>query len=81
MTVRTTTFSQAPRAVRSARGRGWDLALSTGAPTYGAFQADKRNAFGLTVQVHRLRDISSTATIRAVVRTHTDPPSVLTAFS
>jgi len=46
-----------------------------------ALQTDKRDALGLTVQVHRFRDISSTAAIRAVVRTQSSPPSLLKAFS
>jgi hypothetical protein len=81
MMARFRTFMQAPQVVRSTRGRRWDWALPACAPAGGTFQADKGDAFGLTVQVHRLRNISSTAATRAVVRSHSSPPSVLKAFS
>jgi hypothetical protein len=74
-------FSQAPLAVRSAGGRRRDSSFPAGAPTCGTFQTDKRDAFGLTVQIHWLRNISATAAIRAVVRSHSLSPSVLQAFS
>ena len=74
MTVRFRTFSQAPQAVRSASGRRWDWALSAGAPAGSTLQTDKSNAFGLTVQVHGLCSISSTAATRAVGRIHSSPP-------
>ena len=80
MTARTGTFSQAPQAVRSAGGRGWDWAFPSGACADWAFQADKCDAIGLTVQVHGFRHISGAAAIRAVIRTQTSPPSVLNAF-
>jgi hypothetical protein len=80
VTVRTRTFSQAPQAVRSARSRRWDGMLPASAGAGRALQTDKRDALGLTVQVHRFRDISSTAAIRAVVRTQSSPPSLLKAF-
>ena len=81
MTVRLRTFSQAPQAVRSAGGRRRDWALPAGAPAGGTLQADKSDTFGLTVQVHRLRNIPTTAAIRAVVRSHSSPPSWLRALS
>ena len=81
MTARFRTFSQAPQAVRSAGGRRWDRALPAGAPAGGTLQTDKCDALGLTVQVHRFRNISSTAAIRAVVRSHSSPPSLLKALS
>lgn len=77
MTARFRTLSQAPQAVRSAGGRRRDWALPAGAPAGGAFQADKCDAVGLTVQVHRLRNISTAAAVRAVVRSHSSPPSLL----
>ena len=77
MTARFRTFSQAPRAVRSASGRRWDGVFPASALANGTLQTDKGDAFRLTVQVHRLRNISSTAAVRAVVRSHSSPPSVL----
>jgi len=64
------TFSQAPQAVRSARSSRWDRAFPASARADSTFHADKRDAVRLTVQVHRLRDISRTAAIRTVVRAH-----------
>ena len=81
MTARGRTFSQAPQAVRSARGRRWDGVFPASASANGTLQTDKGDAFGLTVQVHRLRNISSTAAVRAVVRSHSYSPSVLLALS
>jgi hypothetical protein len=81
MTARFRTFSQAPQAVRSAGGRRWDKAFPARARADGTFQADERDAFGLTVQVHGLRNISSTTATRAVVRNHSSPPSGLRALS
>jgi hypothetical protein len=81
MTARFRTFSQAPQAVRSARGRRWDHEFPAGAPAGRTLQADKSDAVGLTIQVHRLRNISTTAAVRAVVRSHSFSPSVLNALS
>ena len=81
MTARFRTLSQAPQAVRSAGGRRRDWALPAGAPASGAFQADKCDTVGLTVQVHGLRNISTTAAVRAVVRSHSSPPSWLRELS
>ena len=81
MTVRTRTFSQAPKAVRSARGRWWDWKFPAGPCAYRAFHAYKRDALGLTVQVYGLGNEASPAAFRAVVRTHSVPPSLLSAFS
>jgi hypothetical protein len=47
--------------------------LSACAPASGTFQADKCDAFGLTVQLYWLRNISGTAAVRAVVRSHSLP--------
>ena len=66
--------SQAPQAVRSAGSRRWDRVLPACARAGRTLQADKRDAFGLTVQVHWLRNISSTAATRAVVRSHSLSP-------
>jgi hypothetical protein len=81
MTARFRTFSQAPQAVRSAGGRRWDWAFPACAPAGGTSQADKCDAFGLTVQVHGFRNVSSTAAIGAVIRIHSSPPSGLRALS
>jgi hypothetical protein len=75
-TVRFRTFSQAPQAVRSAGGRRWDWALPAGAPAGGTLQADKSDTLRLTVQVHGLRNVSTTAATWAVVRSHSSPPQV-----
>jgi hypothetical protein len=77
MTVRLRTFSQALLAVRSAGAWRRDGMLPASAPAGRAFRADKRDAFGLTVQVHWLRNISSTAATWAVVRSQYSPPSGL----
>jgi hypothetical protein len=63
MTARFRTFSQAPQAVRSARGRRRDRMFPAGAATDRAFGADKRDPVDLTVQVHRLRHISTAAAV------------------
>jgi hypothetical protein len=81
MTARFRTLSQAPQAVRSAGGRRWGWAFPSGARAGRTLQADECNAVGLTVHVHRLRNKSTTAAIRAVVRSHSSPPSVLGALS
>ena len=77
LTSRRLTFLQIPRAVRLAGGRRRDWTLPARAPASGTLQADKRDAFGLTIQVDRLRNISSTAAIRAVFGFHSIPPSVV----
>jgi len=81
MTARGRTFSQAPQAVRSARGRRWDGVFPASALANGTKHTDKSDAFGLTVQVHWLRNISSAAAVRTVVRSHSFSPSVLLALS
>jgi len=81
MTARFRTLSQTPQAVRSAGGRRWEWVLPASAPADRTLQADKSDAFRLTVRVHGLRDISSTAATRAVVRSHSSPPSGLRALS
>src|SRR5208283_253412 len=70
------TFSQAPPAVRSACGDGRTRALPAGTPAGRTLHTDKGNTLGLTVQVHGLRNVSSTAAVRAVVRTHSSSLSV-----
>jgi len=74
MTARFRTFSQAPQAVRSARGRRRDRKFPAGAATDRAFGADKRNPVDLTVQVHGLRNISTAAAVWAIVRSHSFSP-------
>jgi hypothetical protein len=81
MTARFRTLSQTPQAVRSAGGRRWERVLPASAPANRTLQADKSDAFRLTVRVHGLRNISSTAATRAVVRNHSSPPSGLRALS
>jgi hypothetical protein len=61
-------FRKHPQTVRSACGFGWDWAFPSAAPTRRTFQPDKRDSVRLAIQVHRFRDISCTAAIRAVVR-------------
>ncbi len=73
MTARFPYVSQAPQAVRSAGGRRWDRAFPASTRTSRAFHSDKCDTFGLTVQVHRLRNIPRTAAIRAVFRIHSSP--------
>jgi len=75
-TVRLRTFSQALLAMLAGTWR-WDGMLPASAPTGRAFRADKRDTFGLTVQVHWLRNISSTAATWAVVRSQHSPSSGL----
>lgn len=65
--------SQAPQAVRSAGGRRWDGAFLTRARADRTFCADKRDAVGLTIQIHWLRNISSTAAIRAGIQSAFSP--------
>jgi hypothetical protein len=48
--------------------------FSAAAAADGAFQANKRDTFGPTVQAHRLRDISTATAVRAIVRVHPSPP-------
>ena len=74
MTARFRTFSQAPQAVRSARGRRRDRKFPAGAATNRAFGADKRDPVDLTVQVHGLRHISTAAAVWAIVRSHSFSP-------
>ena len=73
MTARFRTFSQAPQAVRSAGGRRWDGAFLARARAGRALYADKRDAFGLAIQIHRLRNISSTAATRAEIQSAFSP--------
>src|ERR1700686_4330188 len=73
MTIRAGTFSQAPQAVRSARGRRGRRILPSAAGAGRTLQTDKCNAFGPTADVHRARNISATATAQAVFRSHSFP--------
>lgn len=66
--------------MRSARGRWWDRNHPAGPCACWAFQAYKRNALGLTVQVHGFGDEASPAAFRTVVRTHSGPPSLLSSI-
>ena len=40
-------------------------------------QTDKCNALGLATDVHRLGNVSGTATVRAVFRIHSLPPQLV----
>jgi hypothetical protein len=70
MTPRARTFSQAPQAVRSARGRRRRRISPATAGTSGTFHTDKCDALGLTANVHGPCNISGTAAVRAVLRSH-----------
>ncbi len=76
MTPRARTFSQAPQAVRSARGRGWDHVFPSAACARRTFHSDKCHAFRLTVDVDRFGNVSGTAAARAVDRIHLSPSIV-----
>jgi len=73
LTARFRTFSQAPLAVRSAGGCGRGWKFPSAACAGRTFHPDKRNPLGLAIQVHRFRDVSGTAAIRAVVRAQPSP--------
>lgn len=73
MTPRARTFSQAPQAVRSARGRGWDHGSPSAACARRTFHSDKCHAFRLTIDVDRFGNVSGTAAARAVDRIHLSP--------
>jgi len=77
---RARTFSQAPQAVRSARGRRWDRVFPSSACAGRTLQSDKCDAFGLATDVHWLGNVSGTAAARAVLRIHS-PPSIATSFA
>jgi hypothetical protein len=48
--------------------------LPASAPANRTLKPDKSDALRLPVRVHGLRNISSTAATRAVVRSHSSPP-------
>src|SRR5207302_2003156 len=54
----------------------WKRAIPSSAPAGRTFQSDECNAIRLSVQVHWLRNVSCTAAVRAVVRTHSSPSLV-----
>jgi hypothetical protein len=81
MTARARTFSQAPQAVRSARGRRWDRAFPSAARAGRTFHPNKCNAFGLTADVHRLGNIPGTAAARAILRSHLSPSVAIEFFT
>jgi hypothetical protein len=80
MAAQAGTFFQRLRAVRSARSGRWDWQFPSSARARGTLQPDKCDTFGLTVHVQRLRNIPCTAAARAVIRTHTSPPSIEKIF-
>jgi hypothetical protein len=73
MTARARTFSQAPQAVRSARGRGGHRTFPSAAGAGRTLHADKCNALGLTLDIHGPGNVSGTAAARAVFRIHSSP--------
>jgi hypothetical protein len=73
MTPRARTFSQAPQAVRSARGRGGDGVFPFVACAGRTLHADERDALGLTIHVHGSGNVSGTAAARAVLQIHCSP--------
>ena len=73
--------SQAPQAVRSAYGRRWDWADSASSLTGRTLHADKCDSLGLAIQIHRLRNISRATAVRALVRYHSSPPSLVKVLS
>ena len=78
--ARAGTFSQAPQAVRSARGRRWSRVSLAGARAGRTLHSDKCNTLGPTTDVHRLGNVSCTAAARAVLESHSFP-SVALSFS
>ena len=81
MTARARTFSQAPQAVRSARGRRWDRAFPSTACAGRTFHPNKCNAFGPTADVHRPGNIPGTAAARAILRSHLSPSVAIEFFT
>ena len=80
MTAPGSYVSQAPQAVRSARGRRRHRIFPSAAGAARALQADKRNALGLTLDVHGPGYISGTAAARAAVRIHSSPSVAMEFF-
>jgi hypothetical protein len=79
VTLRAPTFSQAPQAVRSARGRWGKRTFPSTAFAGRTLQADECHAIGLTADVHRPGNVSGTAAARAVFRSHSSP-SIIKKF-
>src|ERR1700733_2437709 len=81
MTPRARTFSQAPQAVRSARGRRRrNRIFPTAACAGRALHTDKCDALGLAADVHGLGNVSGSATARAVFRIHSSPSVAKESF-
>jgi hypothetical protein len=81
MAPRARTFSQAPQAVRSARGRRWNGVSPPSACARRTLQSDKCDTFGLTTSVHRLGNISGTAAAQAVRGIHSSPSIATESFT
>ena len=81
MTPRARTFSQAPQAVRSARGRRGDGMSPSAAGAGRALDANECHAIRLTADVHRPGNVSGTAAARAGVRIHFSPSVVEKFFT
>jgi hypothetical protein len=80
MTPRARPFSQAPQAVRSARGRRGHRAFPSTPCAGRTLQADECHPVGLTADVHGSGNVSGTAAARAVFRIHSSP-SIVRSFS
>jgi hypothetical protein len=78
---RARTFSQAPQAVRSARGRRGNRISPSTACASRTLHADKCNALGPTADVHSLGNVSGAAAARAVFRIHSSPSVVKEFFT
>jgi len=70
MTPRARTFSQAPQAVRSARGRRRNGTLPPAASARRTLQADECHAIGFTANIHRPGNVSGAAAAQAGFRIH-----------
>jgi hypothetical protein len=73
MTPRARPFSQAPQAVRSARGRWGHQRFPSTPCARRTFQTDECHPVRLSTDVHRSGNVSGTAAARAVFRIQSSP--------